>query len=494
MSVAADLIGLSRVRLLRLCALTALIVGVGIECFLTKISVLDPDMWWHLSVGDWIVQNRSFPHNGIFSQTAASHPWMAYSWGYELLLSRAYAWFSFMGMGAFGTLLTIAVALAIFRMLYRISGRFWAAWALSVVVYAAFLFNIAPRPVFFSVILFTITLSLLFEAQRTARVQPLYWLPLVFLFWANIHIQFIYGLAVLGLFAGMNLLQQIAMRWHVHPDFLSPPTLPILAPFVVLACCVLVACVGPYTYHLYPQVLVISQSKVMYRIIRELQALSFEYFNQYVELLLAVAAYFAIGWQKKIDPFKFALLVFATVFGFRTWRDAWFICVIAAAIIADFPASHEERDRRIRVSGWAVVTAASILLLLVSMRSTDFTTRGLDRAISGEYPVDAVNFLRRNPVGGPLYNSFDWGGFLIFYMPQYPVSIDGRTDLYGDAMDAQYYSTQEADPSYVNDPVLNRAGVVMLNRKFPIATQLTTDHRFRVIYRDDMAIVFARNW
>jgi len=124
MSVAQELLGLLKLRVLRLLALIALVVGVGIECFITKLAVLDPDIWWHLSVGNWIVHNHAFPHNGIFSQTAANRPWMAYSWGYEVLLSRAYDLFSFMGMGVFGTLLTIGVALAIFRMLYRISGRF----------------------------------------------------------------------------------------------------------------------------------------------------------------------------------------------------------------------------------------------------------------------------------------------------------------------------------------------------------------------------------
>ena len=96
-------------------------------------------------------------------------------------------------------------------------------------------------------------------------------------------------------------------------------------------------------------------------------------------------------------------------------------------------------------------------------------------------------------MGGPLYNSFDWGGFLIFYMPQYPVSIDGRTDLYGDAVDEQYYATQEAEPSYTTDPALNEAGVVILKNKFPIAKMLLTDRRFRVIYRDDLAVVLVRN-
>ena len=207
--------------------------------------------------------------------------------------------------------------------------------------------------------------------------------------------------------------------------------------------------------------------------------------------LLAVGAFFALGWQKKIDPFQLALLIFACIFAFRTWRDAWFVCVTAAAMIADFPISEDKRDRSLGLSGWAAVSLASILLLLLAVRNTDFNTRGLDRAISHEYPVNAVNFLRRNPVGGPLYNSFDFGGFLIFYMPQYPVSIDGRTDLYGNAMDEQYFSTQEADPSYTTDPLLNEAGVAILKNKFPIAGMLLTDRRFRVIYRDNIATVFV---
>jgi hypothetical protein len=124
----------------------------------------------------------------------------------------------------------------------------------------------------------------------------------------------------------------------------------------------------------------------------------------------------------------------------------------------------------------------------------DFNLPGLERAIGAEYPVDAVNFLRRNPVGGPLYNSFDWGGFLIFYMPEYPVSMDGRTDLYGDEMDERYWKTQEAEPSYSTDPYLNEAGLVLLENKHRLATVLITDQRFRVVYHDDIATVFARNW
>ena len=487
------LMGVLKFRAVQLFALAALIVGVGTECFFTKLSVLDLDVWWHLSVGDWIVQHRAFPHTGILSRTAADRPWMAYSWGYEVLLSRSYEWLGFLGMATFGTVLTIVVAIGVFWMLHELSGRFWVAWTLSLLTYAAFLFNIMPRPVFFTMILYSITLTLILKSQRSGDVKSLYWLPLIFVIWANLHIQFIYGLFAVGLFAGINLLQRVTISLRRYPDILLPPSLPLATLFAVLACCGLASCVGPYTFHVYGVVFGYSTSKIFYTMITELQALSFLGISHFLELLIAAAAYFVLGWQRKIDPFKLALLLVASVFAFRTTRDAWFICVTAAAILADSPVSQEEHDQPIKLRELTGVTVAVALFLLLIARNTDFNERGLDRAISNAFPVDAVNFLRRNPVGGPLFNSFDWGGFLIFYMPECPVAIDGRGDLYGNDRFAQFYATEGAEPSYAADPYLNEAGVVILKTTVPLAKLLPTDRRFRVIYRDEIAVVLARN-
>ena len=75
-----------------------------------------------------VVEQHAFPHVGVFSRTAATRPWMAYSWAHEVLLSRAYAWFGLMGLATFGVLLTGAVAAVFFWRLYRISGRFWVCF------------------------------------------------------------------------------------------------------------------------------------------------------------------------------------------------------------------------------------------------------------------------------------------------------------------------------------------------------------------------------
>ena len=180
MSKAPKSISRQHGRWLQLLLLIAFLVMVGLRAFQMKLSVLDLDIWWHLKIGDWIVEHAAVPHNGLFTWTAANHPWVAYSWGYEVLLSRAYAWFGLIGLGIYGTLLTLGVAYSVYWMLRRLSGRFWPAFILTIFTCSAFLFNLMPRPVFFSMILFCVTLTFLLEANRTGRVQLLYYLPPVF--------------------------------------------------------------------------------------------------------------------------------------------------------------------------------------------------------------------------------------------------------------------------------------------------------------------------
>ena len=103
-------------------------------------------------------------------------------------------------------------------------------------------------------------------------------------------------------------------------------------------------------------------------------------------------------WQKKIDLFKLLLLVMASVVAFRTMRDSWFLCVAAAACIADIPVERLTRAETGREPRWNWPAYSQSLrsILLLFAPALDFNTRGLDRAISGMFPVNAVNFVHQN--------------------------------------------------------------------------------------------------
>jgi hypothetical protein len=150
MSAARELRDLFRLRILQLAALGSLFAFVIWRSLALKLPVRDLDNWWHLKVGEWIIHNRSFPHTGIFSGTAANRAWAAYSWGYEVLLSQSYKWFGIVGMGVFGTILAVLVAASVYRMTRRLSGRFWVGCLTATVACSVFLFTMCPRPVYFT--------------------------------------------------------------------------------------------------------------------------------------------------------------------------------------------------------------------------------------------------------------------------------------------------------------------------------------------------------
>ena len=398
-----------------------------------------------------------------------------------------------MGVGVFGVALTVLVAFFLYWMLYRLSSQVWFSVILAAFTSSAFLFNGMPRPMFISEILYAVTLTLVLEAQRRGRVQILYWLPLVFFLWVNLHIQFVYGLFVVGLFVGVNLLKRVLIALKFCPVRLLQPVLPLGPLLIVLASCLAATLVGPNFYKPYLVILAYSKAKFAYSVISELQPLTFLGYSHFAELFIGAAGFYAVGWRRKLDVFKLALLTFAAVVAFRTMRDAWFLCFSAAACVADY--SDEASPIQFTTRSWrdlAIVAAAVLIVLVISAPATDFNLRSIDRSISADYPVNATNFLRRNPVPGPLYNNLTWGGFLMWYLPELPVAIDGRNDLYGDDLDKLFYESESGFPSYATNPYLDESGVVILDSNVPLAKLLTIDPRFRMLYHDDIATVFAR--
>ncbi len=54
------------------------------------------------------------------------------------------------------------------------------------------------------------------------------------------------------------------------------------------------------------------------------------------------------------------------------------------------------------------------------------------------FPVELARYLDESPPPGPMFNSYNWGGYLMFAAPDVPVYVDGRTDLYDDAFLRDY--------------------------------------------------------
>ena len=110
--------------------------------------------------------------------------------------------------------------------------------------------------------------------------------------------------------------------------------------------------------------------------------------------------------------------------------------------------------------------------------------------------MKACDFIRANQLPGPLFNAYSWGGFLIWYLPEYPVSIDGRLNLYGDEINERYFKVTDGTQRLETDPSFTGAQIILLERNSAMLKALTTlpvlRVQFRVAYQDEVAAVLVR--
>src|SRR5260221_12583871 len=110
--------GAGRSRIVSARALVPLGVGVvlySLILFAGNQLLNDPDSYWHLVVGRWMVEHRAFPTADPFSFTMTGVHWIAKEWLSQILYAGAYA---FAGWGGVVILATAAIALA-FTLLAR---------------------------------------------------------------------------------------------------------------------------------------------------------------------------------------------------------------------------------------------------------------------------------------------------------------------------------------------------------------------------------------
>lgn len=462
-----------------LCAAPALV------CFLScaPACVADPDLGWHLRTGEWILQHHAFPHVDIFSRFGAGKPWQAYSWLFELFLLKLYQWFHLDGVMVYMGIMLTAIAAAVYRMMSRLQPDFTRSAIVTTAVMTALSRLYTPRPWLFTILFFVLEIDILMQARRTGRSRALLWLPPLFALWANIHIQFINGLIVLGVAAAEPLLA----RWWKPCSH----RLPTRSLWIILAASVAATCLNPYGVGIYKIAHDLAAQSGVLNTISEMRSLPFRSVSDFVLLFLVLAAVGVLVRYHRFFPFETLLLVMGVIISFRSQRDIWFISVIAAIILAEgLPSASPSEQPRSSWSWQMVTLTATALFVVAGALLSHLSNARLEDRLAQQMPVGAVKAVQQRQYAGALYNTYGWGGFLIWNLRQ-PVSIDGRAAFYGDERIDRSIATWDGGPDWSSDPDLKSAGIVIAPVKTALAQLLRMDPRFALAYQDKVAVVFV---
>ena len=491
--------------------------AAGIEALrLSSLSSLgNRDLWWHLSTGLWIFQNHALPHNGIFSQSS-DLPWAASSWAYDFLAAGCYRVLDLRSIPFMLMIFKIALALVTFLLAAGLGGRdilvrgnnyekagarFWGAIFLSVI--AQYILGAVPLgPGYISVILFAVELLLLVEVRGTGNWRSLYWLPPLFFVWANLDVQFVYGIGLLLLFVAAHYVQD--RRRHSGTSEIGALTPKAIVGAVALS--LLATLLTPYFYQPWAIFFATAASPAN-RYFGDFRAMSFHQPQDYLLLLLTMSAFLALGRRRSRDLFLIGVLIGCAAVSFHAQRDAWLVTIAALAVISSqypvagsqtlsenveskpqFPPDMFSSRRWILGTGYWVLALALLALGAVLLIPRDVMLVKLAEA----YPVAAANAVRAQQLPQPIFNSYEFGGFLTWYLQEYPVAIDGRADLYGPDSMIQYSKAMNADIPYTAYPAMNQARTLLLSRSSIMGDALAGLPAFKVVYRDNVAIVLEK--
>jgi hypothetical protein len=464
-----------------------LLLAFGVVTATSVSTATDPDLWWHLRTGDVIV-NDGLPTQDIFSFTVTDHAWVTHEW-----LSQVFLWLVWSAGGA-GLLSVVfaAITVAAFVVAHRVGGGgVPAAWLTALAALAAGI-STGVRPQMFNLVGVAVTLLLL-ERVRQGRWGPerLLWLLPLLILWANVHSGFFVGLAVCAVYLVGETLER--RRGAPAPVMSRATSLRLGA---LSAAGLAGAGVNPSGWRLWAYPFETLGSDAMRDFIVEWRSPDF---HQPViwpfAALLVVAAGVAALSRPTLRWTQALLLTGTAVAGLQSMRHISLFAVVAVACLGEPLTAAVQSRRRAqpavrRASGLVGVLGVTVGLAMAATFVNAAIT-GNDEAVAATYPTEAVDWLEANGYEDQRgFNDYAWGGYLIWR--GFPVYIDGRADVYGDAFLGEYATSFRAEAGW-QEP-LNRYAIdwVLLDPDRDLTVVLDESERWRRAYSDDRAVVFVR--
>ena len=455
--------------------------------FAARAVLSDPDTYWHIAVGRWIIAHGQVPHVDVFSFSMPGAPFTPPEWLAEIGIAWLYDHY---GWGALVAATALSVAAALTMLLRALLRSLMPAQALIATVLATLLVlpHLLARPHVLTLPILVWWASELVAARSEDRTPPLWLVPLMTL-WANLHSSYIFGLGLAALLAGEALLA--AQDWGARRGALRGWGL-----FMLLS--VGAALITPFGLDGLLLPIDLARMSTL-GLINEWQSPNFQQFQPLEVWIMAILlAALSGGWR--LPSTRVLLLLLLLHMALRHGRYAELLGLVGPLLLA--PALGPQLARRAEQQvllldramaalakpagplGFALAGAMALGLSAVALRG------GIARDGDAITPAAALATVAEHHIEGPVFNDYAFGGYLIF--AGIKPFIDGRY-FYGDAFIKRY-----AEAVSVADHELPRLlaeyhiAWTLLGAKTPAVVLLDHLPGWRRLYADDIAAVHVR--
>jgi len=480
----------------RICALLLFvaILAVTVLCFSGGIS--GNDFWWHIKVGEWVVEHGRIPTTDIFSWygTEAGIKWTAHEWLADVLFYMIYSLCGETGVFAFGLLAALVMTFLMYAETrdyvhrnYIVGGIFLLLFS---VVTSAFFYG---RPHVFGYFLLFAELKLLYGFYDDRKSKGIYFIPIITALWSNLH----------GGSSSLAYLLCIAFTLSALFDFsfgrLKAER--FACSDVLKLCCVTLGSVAGILVN------PIGTSVLIYPYVNLSDSLSMSFISEWqapdaksagvLILFFLPIALITLGMLCCESRLRLIDLIIMCAFLMLFFRSARFIVLwYIAAVFYGFRYLPEIKVKEITKRGEKILVCATVVLVTVPLFwgiSGIVKTHREGALVSTVMSDDAVEAVKKDSPERIL-NDYNLGEALIFN--DVHVFVDSRADLYAENVLADYLSLTYLTPTgegntseYVDvDGMIKKYGfdsVLILKSRALYSYIMNCPEKFELLYQDD---------
>lgn len=454
----------------------------------------DTDTWWHIRSGEYTLTHGMI-YADPFSFTKAGEPWINHSWGSQIILYGVWQLAGNVGLAVYTAGLATAGMWFIYRMCA--GNTYLRAFALVLGAATAAVFW-SPRPQMLSFVLSAAVLYLLHLHKRRG-VDRLWWIPVIMGVWGNLHAGFSIGF----IFLGGSIAGEILGNIFTPKAEAVLPWRGIRKLILVSLVSAAALLINPYGAAMLAVPFQTLGIGALQNFIQEWNSPDFHQQQTWPFVALLFGTLGAVGASsKRLDWHDFVLVAGTAFMGLLAGRNIAVFAVVATPVLTlHLAAALDERGwiltpvRRVtpRMARLNALLVGLVLLGALAKVLLVLDAETVQTAQEEFLPVRAVDYLNETEPPGPMFNSYNWGGYLLFARPAAPVFVDGRTDLYGDAfLTDDYLKTATGGNDWRE--TLDSYGIrlVVVEAGSGLARALRDESGWSLDYEDEQAVVFTR--
>ncbi len=456
---------------------------------------LDPDLGWHLKYGEYFFTNFQPLRENIYSSEMPNFHWPNISWGMDLLYYIFYSMGGFLG-------LSLAGAAVITLTFYFLSKAFSMDYWEKAIIFPVLLFfensvNVNSfRGQLVSTLFLSILLYLLTRYERQGG-KSLYFVPILFLIWANLHGLFLLGFAILLLWAGFLTL---SIYWKEKSFETLFPYLKQFIPVTLLSFGATL--LHPFGMGIYRDALLHFNNPLL-KLVSEygaVEELSTQWYNLIVVAVLAGIGITAFVIKKGIPDKLSYVGVFTVLYilSLSVRRYLWMMYYLTIPFlqpIARF-VKPDSKQGAFRGATFLFFVYLSFVFLL-KYPFSQFMTYSWNEYCQNflQCSSRSAEALRQYYKPGKTMTPYNLGGWMIWNYPDMKPSTDGRMHVW---RDEKGYSGFEHDYKLahnIDNINASKYDVVFALKTKPIykrLRKLAALKKWKNVYEDKSTAIFVR--